>query len=107
MDTNAASQAFEKITCNIGAMAHGHCGDGLNQLREFLSCLKKRKKDFLKTRLFQKPKSWDENRERGIWENQTVAEQNKYPFIQGDIVRSKNVRFPSGKGSIPTWPPTD
>ena len=24
-----------------------------------------------------------------------------------EFVRSKNVRFPSGKGAIPTWPPTD
>ena len=24
-----------------------------------------------------------------------------------EFVRSKNVRFPSGRGSIPTWPPRD
>ena len=24
-----------------------------------------------------------------------------------EFVRSKNVRFPSGKGAIPTWPPVD
>lgn len=94
-------QQFGEILERMKASAHG--SQELAELSDLLRGLKKQRKQFIADRFIEPAVSWDENRERGIWDDEAIAEKNKYWFLQGSLIESKHVVSPSGVAKHNDW----
>lgn len=92
---------FRSIVTKLRDTAHG--SQYLGELSAFARGLKSRRQGFFADRLLQRAVLWDENKERGIWPNAQIAEQNQYWFLQGYLIRSQHVRGPGGHEDHTTW----
>lgn len=96
-----AERQFRTIVDKMKMSAHGSAH--LSELSELMRTLTKQKRPFLKQRLLQRVIPWDENKERKVWSNDKVADQNKYWFLQGYLIESRHVIGPNGVENHREW----
>lgn len=94
-------QQFDEILAKMRESAHG--SQHLGELSQLMKKLKKKKREFLASRFIIPATTWDENKEKGIWENDSEAEKNIYWFLQGYWIESTHVLGPAGKEDHQDW----
>jgi len=100
-EENSTEEKFLQIVKRMRENSHG-CKE-LGELSNLLRGLKKRKKNFIAGRFVRRSISWDENKEKGVWEDEAQADKNRYWFLQGSIIQSSHVIGPSGIAKHQNW----